>query len=181
MKKLRAYDISFAGLKQGKHQFVYEIDKAFLLDFGYDDFNEITQKVTVELDKKSNLLELFFKTEGSVNVNCDVSNEPFDMQIGGDLFLVVKFGEEFNDENDELLILPHGEHQVNVAQYIYELIVLSIPAKRVHPEVENGTLHSEIIEKLEALAPTLKEENEEETIDPRWEKLKKIVITDKDK
>ncbi|GIM53098.1 DNA-binding protein [Capnocytophaga cynodegmi] len=180
MRKLKEYDISFAGLKQGKHQFVYEVDKKFLDSFGYDDVNNLHQVVTVELDKKSTLLELHFRNEGVVNVNCDLSNEPFDMKVEGELFLVVKFGEEYNDEDDELLILPHGEHLLNVAQYIYELIVLSMPVKRVHPEVEKGTLHSDILDKLEELTP--KEELEEsEYIDPRWESLKKIIITDKEK
>lgn len=180
MRKLKEYTISFAGLKQGQHQFVYEIDKAFLDLFEYDDVNDIRQTVTVDLNKKSTLLELHFTNTGFVNVNCDLSNEPFDLEIKGNLSLVVKFGEEFNDENEELLILPHGESQLNVAQYIYELIVLSIPAKRVHPDVENGTLHSEILDKLDELSP--KEATEEnENIDPRWESLKNIIITDKEK
>ena len=93
------------------------------------------------------------------------------------MFLVVKFGEEYNDDDEELLILPHGEHQLEIAQYLYELIVLSIPAKRVHPDVINGSMHSEVLDKLEALAP---KENHiaPQAIDPRWESLKKL-ITDK--
>ena len=112
-----------------------------------------------------------------MNVNCDVSDEPFDLPINGELFLVVKFGEEYNDDDEELLILPHGEHQLEIAQYLYELIVLSIPAKRVHPDVINGSMHSEVLDKLEALAP---KENHiaPQAIDPRWESLKKL-ITDK--
>jgi len=60
-----------------------------------------------------------------------------------------------------------------------ELIILAVPIKRVHPGVEDGTLDSEILEKLEELSPKLKEvkEKEEET-DPRWNTLKKL-LTDK--
>ena len=176
MRKLKEYDISFAGLKQGRHQFVYEIDKAFLQLFNFDEVNDIHQQVIVDLDKKSNLLELHFHNRGTVNVNCDVSNEPFDLAVEGTLFLVVKFGGEYNDYYEEILILPHGEYQLNVAQYIYELIVLSIPAKRVHPDVLNGTMHSAVLDKLEALAP--REHHNTMTIDPRWESLKNL-ITDK--
>jgi uncharacterized metal-binding protein YceD (DUF177 family) len=89
----------------------------------------------------------------------------------------VKFGEEFNNENEELLILPHGEFQLDVSQYIYESIVLSVPFKRVHPGVKDGTLETEAFETLDKLAP--KDENKEnEDIDPRWENLKKL-LTDK--
>ncbi|MEY2739721.1 MAG: hypothetical protein RL259_1630, partial [Bacteroidota bacterium] len=92
--------------------------------------------------------------------------------------LVVKFGDAFNDENEELLIIPHGEFQINVAQYIYESIVLSVPLRRIHPGVKDGSL-TEVIEKLEALAPKENKESEQKNdIDPRWENLKKL-LTDK--
>ncbi len=81
------------------------------------------------------------------------TGEDFDLPIKGKLNLIVKFGDTFNNENDELLVLPHGEFQVNVAQYIYEMIVLSVPSKRVHPGVKDGTLQSEAITKLNRTGP----------------------------
>jgi uncharacterized metal-binding protein YceD (DUF177 family) len=92
----------------------------------------------------------------------------------------VKFGEAFDNENEALLVLPHGEHQVDVSQYIYEMIVLALPAKKVHPGVLDGTLKSEALETLQKLGvKELKEQKEaiEET-DPRWDALKKL-LTDK--
>lgn len=72
---------------------------------------------------------------------------------------IVKFGEEFNDERGIVDNSP-GEHQVNVAQYIYEMIVLSIPAKRIHPGIKDGTLSSDILQKLEELQPKEKDTKE---------------------
>jgi uncharacterized metal-binding protein YceD (DUF177 family) len=93
--------------------------------------------------------------------------------------LVVNFGDDFNDENEEILILPHGEYEINIAQYIYELIVLSMPSRRIHPGLKDGTLNSEILDKLEELRPkSLEDKNKTQDIDPRWHKLKKL-ITDK--
>jgi len=109
-----------------------------------------------------------------VKVACDVSNEPYDQSIDGELSVVVKFGNEFNDDNEEILIIPHGEYQVNVAQFIYEMIVLAVPKKRVHPGIEDGTLQSPILKKLEELE--LKENKNSNEIDPRWEGLKKLII-----
>ena len=75
--------------------------------------------------------------------------------------------------------MPHGEYEVNIQQYIYETIVLAIPSKLVHPGVEDGTLDSEILKKLEELSPKLKDKKEkEDEIDPRWNTLKKL-LTDK--
>jgi len=91
----------------------------------------------------------------------------------------VNFGDEYNDENENILIIPHGEYEINVAQYIYELIILAMPIKRIHPGIEDGSLKSEILEKLEALSPkNLEEKEESEEIDPRWNTLKKL-LTDK--
>src|SRR5699024_5020826 len=108
MKKLKDFDIPFVGLKQGKHQFDFEIKTAFFDAFQYDDFNAADVKASLILNKKSNLLELTFDAKGFVNVNCDVCNEPYDQKVKGKLHLVVKFGDQFNDENEEILIIPHG-------------------------------------------------------------------------
>jgi uncharacterized metal-binding protein YceD (DUF177 family) len=179
MKELKEYTISFSGLKVGKHHFEYHIDDTFFQNFDYEDFNAVDVTVSLNLEKKTTLLELLFEASGTVNVNCDLSNEPFDQAISDSFKLVVKFGDEYNDVDEEILIIPHGEHQINVAQYIYELIVLSIPIKRLHPGVEDGTLDSDIIKKLKELSPeSAKEETAQKGNDPRWDSLKKL-LTDK--
>ncbi|MCG8752956.1 DUF177 domain-containing protein, partial [Tenacibaculum finnmarkense] len=83
-----------------------------------------------------------------------------------------------NDEHDEILILPHERYQLNVAQYVYESIVLSVPNRRVHPDVLNGTMESEAFQRLNKLK--IKDEKivEEVSTDPRWDKLKDL-LTDK--
>ena len=181
MKNLKAYTIQFVGLKQGEHHFEYDIDDAFFENYGYDDFNSIAVKVDLQLVKKPTLMEFIFHMHGKANVNCDLTNEPYDHPIEGNYTLVVKFGEEYNDELEDILILPHGEYEFNVAQYIYETTVLALPKKRVHPKVEDGMMDSEILDKLEELSIENDEKSgadKDEEIDPRWEKLKDF-ITDK--
>lgn len=176
MKSLKAYELSFFGLKEGIHHFKYEIGNQFFEAFNYNEFFDANILVDLEFIKKSNLLELHFTANGTVNVACDVSNESYDQPIAGDLRIVVKFGDVYNDDNEEILIIPHGEHQINVAQFIFEIIVLSVPKKRIHPGVKDGSLKSDIIEKLKELQPKAKKNLNE--IDPRWEDLKKL-LTDK--
>lgn len=179
MKSLKAFTIPFVGLKVGEHYFDFDIDNEFFEHFKYEDFNSSNLKVAVKLEKKTTLLELHFEVSGTLNVNCDVTNEPYDQVVENQFDLVVKFGEEYNDENIDILIIPHGEYEINIQQYVYELIVLGLPSKLIHPGVEDGTLESEILEKLEELSPKLKEVKEEkEETDPRWNTLKKL-LTDK--
>lgn len=177
MKKLKEYLIQFAGLKLGKHQFEYQLDNSFFECFDYSEFNAVDIKVDLILEKKNTMLELDFKYKGIVNVPCDLTNEMFDLPIKGKLKLIVNFGNTFNNENEELLVLPHGEFQVDVSQYIYEGIVLSVPVKRIHPGIKDGTLKTDALETLEKLSPK-EEQDEQENIDPRWEDLKKL-LTDK--
>lgn len=179
MKSTNEYLIPFVGLKLGKHQFEFNINKKFFDEFSFNEFESCEIKADVVLDKKATMLEISFKHKGTVNVPCDLTGEQFDLPIKGKIKLVVQFGEEFNNDNDELLILPHGEYEVDLSQYVYEMIVLSIPQKRVHPGVKDGTLQTEALEKLKELqvnGHTV--EKKEEDIDPRWDKLKQL-LTDK--
>jgi len=180
MKVTNEFLIPFIGLKLGKHPFEFQINKAFFDKFEYHEYENCAIQVNIILEKKSTMLELSFKHKGTVTVPCDLTNEIFDLPIKGKINLVVTFGEEFNDDNEELLVLPHGEHQIDIAQYIYEMIVLSVPHKRVHPGIKDGTLQTEALKKLSEL--TIKEQKienkKEENIDPRWDKLKQL-LTDK--
>ena len=179
MRQLKEFTIQFVGLKVGEHCFDYQIDKKFFEYFKFEDFNDSNIKAEVLLNKKPTFLEFEFKISGTVNVNCDLSNEPYDQELSGSLDIVVKFGQEFNDENEEILIIPHGEYEIKIEQYIYELVVLSVPKKLIHPGIKDGSLKSEILKKLEELSPkTLDEKENSEEIDPRWDKLKKL-LTDK--
>ena len=174
MKDLKEFNIPFVGLKEGKHLFQYKIDNTFFELYDYNEFEKSSINVTLEFVKKSTLFELNFTASGTVNVPCDVTNEYFDLEITATLPLVVKFGQEYNDENEEILILPHEVYQFSVAQFIYEMIVLGIPNKRVHPKVLDGTMETEVLEQLE-----IKEEKTVETTDPRWDKLKNLITEKK--
>ena len=176
--KLKEFSIPFSGLKIGRHEFGYTLDNTFFESFAYEEFNGASIHMEASLNKTSTMMELQITATGTVNVNCDLTSEPFDQMIeNAKLQLVIKFGEEYNDEDDEILILPHGEHQFNIAQYAYEMLVLAVPQKRVHPGVLDGTLRSEVLDKLEALQPKEQKDNKEDT-DPRWDDLKKL-LTDK--
>ena len=186
MKGLKEFEISFVGLKEGVHHFEYIVEKEFFDFFGYEEFYNSNVKVDLSFFKKATMFELEFSILGWVEVACDLTNELFQLPINSKMDLIVKFGDEYNDENEELLIIPHTDYKLNVAQFIYETIALSVPLKKIHPGVADGTLKSEVLEKLkefEIKGEVEKQtpgENINETIDPRWNKLKDILI-DKNK
>lgn len=180
MEKFRFYNVSFAGLSLGQHDFEFKITQSFFDLFEFEqDFHSPDLKINLILDKKNNFLELDFKLSGTVELNCDLTNEPYRQELDGNSSLIVKFGEEYDNSDDEVWVIPHGEHSVNIAQMIYEMTLLAVPVKRIHPDVLSGKSHSEMLDLLDEYSLQEEEETEqessnEEEIDPRWEKLKQL-------
>lgn len=174
--RLRDFEISFTGLKLGEHQFDFKLDAAFFEAFDYQDFERTDLAAEMKMLKRETQMALELKIEGRVYVPCDLTNELFWLPLSAEAELMVKFGEDFDDSEEDLLILPHGEHRFNVAQYFYEMAVLAKPLKIVHPDVEAGKKGQEVLNRLEALSPQEPEEKEsDEDTDPRWDKLKDLL------
>ncbi len=182
MKDLKTFDVLFTGLKEGIHKFEYNIDIEFFDFFNYKEFCDSNINVDLFFNKKATLFELKYVCSGWVEVNCDVTNELFKLPIKSTYELIVKFGDDYNSENEELIIIPHSDYKLNVAQDIFDTIVLAIPVKRVHPGVFDGTFHSEVLEKLKEYEIIDKDQHikTSDEIDPRWDKLKNINSKNKE-
>ncbi len=164
--KLRDFDILFKGLSFGAHSFEFELDDRFFDLFNYTTYQGIHGVATVELVKSETLMDVHLSFKGSVRVPCDTTNELYDQALENEFPLEIKFADEFNDENEELLYLPHGEYKFNCAQYLYELAVLSIPTKLIGPNAEEDPV---------AWIEEAPEETKEEETDPRWGPLKNLL------
>lgn len=170
MDKLRNYDISFSGLKNGKHEFHFEIENSFFELFDTEqEFTNPHINVKVLLDKHSTFLEFWIETSGTVELVCDISNESFQHEVSNEIKVLVKFGEEYDDSNEEVIVIPMQDYAFNVAQLIYEDVVLSIPMKKVSPNISDEDLNV-----LEQFSPQEHPEIEEQESDPRWEALRKL-------
>ena len=164
--------IKFSGLKEGIHLFNYELGNKFFKNFDYYDFLDAKLFAELELEKQSTLLNLKFSFNGEIQVQCDVSMESFDLKLETEHSVVVKFKDDIISTDDKVIFMPAGSHSIDVSHLIYESIILAVPQKKVHPGIENGSLKSEIVEKLEALKP---KKNFKEKTDPRWDKLKDLL------
>ncbi len=170
---MKDFNIPFVGLKLGSHLFKYQIDNTFFEAFNFNEYFNTRVTANATLVKKTTFIEISVQISGTVNLSCDITNIPYDQEITGNLDLVVKFGSEYNDNDIDILILSHGAYQLNIAQYIYELIILSVPAKRVHPKVTDGTMQSKTLDILNSSQKTVPAENAE--TDPRWDMLKNLI------
>ncbi len=174
---LNAYSIHFKGLKVGKHTFNFEVDSKFFDEFEEGEIKQGKLQVDVMLNKQSQMLDMTFSIDGLVEVVCDRCLEYFDIPISYKGSLYVKFGEEKADEGEEIIILTNDDSEINVAQYIYESICLSLPIQRYHGMKGTKTkCNKEMLKKLKSLLLNDSKKEETEDVDPRWSKLKDIEL-----
>ena len=133
--KFSLYNIPLRSLTEGKHEFKYDLDNKYfaLIDDGTADIKRGNLKVVVSLKKTSTIFELNFDITGFVLVPCDRCLDDINMNVETKNKLVVKFGKEYSEESDEIVIIPEDDGEINIAWFLYEFIVLSLPAKRIHP------------------------------------------------
>ena len=169
MKREKQFEIQFSALEVGLHQFTFDIEEKFFAELNSTEINGGTLSAEVELMKEDNLLVLEFKIDGDVSVSCDRCAEALQLPIACTNRLIVKFGEKVFEETDEIIVIPEKENSINLAPYIFEYVHLQLPQRKVHDE---ANCNSEVIERLNGLNGNAKKD----TVDPRWEALKKIKL-----
>ncbi len=177
MQTRKEYIIQFVALSFGEHKYEFKVNDKF---FEHLDYSEIKQgDITVNLNllKQSSMMVLQFDISGTVKMTCDLCATEFDLPIEGNYKLIVKVGgADDNKEDDDIITIAANEHQLDLAQYIYEYITLSLPIKREHPLDKKGkpTCDKEMLKKVKKFL--IKEEKKEENTDPRWDGLKNIKL-----
>lgn len=174
MKALKQFSIPFTGLKLGKHQFDFDIDKSFFDAFEYSLVKDGALKATVELDKQETMLILHFHIWGTIQLNCDTCLAEFAQPIDLKERQIVKFAEDNLESDDlEIIILNRKDSEIDVSEMIYEFINVAVPYINKCEQAGNGqSCDPEMIATLEKLAGGNTEE--EKTDDPTWEALKKL-------
>ena len=172
MGKLSTYDIAYKGLKEGLHEFSYLIDAKFFELFDESLVNNGDVSAIVIFEKRSSLLTFSFKIKGTVELTCDRCLENYNQPIKQKVKLIVKFGENKEDQGDEFIwILPEA-HQFNIAHLLYEYIILSIPIKHVHRNKKGeNSCDKKMLDNLKKYSG----KNKEEKTDERWDALKKLM------
>ena len=186
--KLDKYIVDLKGLQQNVTQIEYVLDNQFFVDLDAPEVEKGRVTVCLTIKKFSNAFELMFQTEGVVVVLCDRCLDEMEQAIASEDKFTVKFGAKYDDENDDLIVIPEDEGTLNVAWFMYEFIALAIPMKHVHPSGKCNNLVSKKLGKLLRTSSDDEEmsddfiadvddstlEEEEKPIDPRWNELKKI-------
>ena len=134
MNYLSQYTLPFSGLSEGKHLFDFVVNDRFFDEFENSEVEKGDLTIQVELEKRSTYLRLSFSIRGVVQIICDRCLENFYFPVESKRDLLVKFSEKRVEDEAELIYLHPNDIQVEIAQYIYEFEILSLPIRRVHPD-----------------------------------------------
>lgn len=127
MRSLKHFSLPLKGLKDGIHLYQFEVENDFFAKFENSPIENGKFMLDVELQKKSDHLELGFEIEGSFSTECDRCMANIMLPVFGEHKLIVKYtAEEFNNE-EEVWTITHETSELTLDKAIYEFITLSIP------------------------------------------------------
>ena len=173
MESFDQYTISIKDLEIGKHHFDFHVTDDFFENFDNSEFHKGDIQVDIYLYKESRLITIEFCISGSIETACDRCLENFDLNLNSTNTLYFRFGDQHTEQSHDLIVIKNEDQRIELAQYIYEFICLSVPIKRVHPDDENGrsTCNKNMLSELEDHQP-----DAEGKMDPRWAILKNIDL-----
>ncbi len=165
------YLIPIKGLSIGKHEYSFSIDYAFFKEFGESPIGEASLNIEMQLFKESSLIKVECEIFGTVVVECDRCLEDLTLSVNTTAGLIVKFvRSEEEEENDEVMILEPTEADLDLRQFFYDYVCLSLPLQRVHPQ---GGCNKLMIDKLKSLKAEDKKAKKESS--SPFEKLKNLL------
>lgn len=162
-KSTNEFIIPFVGLKTGTHRYEFNIGKSFFEGVENTLIEDAAVLVELAFEKKETMMIAEFSLSGTVATPCDRCNDPMEVRINGDYRIVYKFGTEIS-EDENLIILHPESFELDLSAPIYELLVISLPARRIHPE---GECNEEVMDLYNKYIVNANEPDEEE--DDEWD------------
>ena len=192
MAKFSLYNIPLKNLSPGVHTYEYELDRKFFEAIDGDEVRKGDVSVILNVRKTSSTFEFNFEIEGVIKVSCTRCLDDMDLGVDTKSRLIVKFGSEYSEESDEIVIIPEDEGEINIAWFLYEFIALTIPIKHTHPPGECNRVVSSKYNKHRAVSADDDEDDSDEFIsedsetqeedtpqnDPRWDALRGLELDD---
>lgn len=154
------------------HLYDFEVKDEFFTYFEDSFLSKGDVKVDLSITKQTNLLIAEFSFSGSIQLVCDRSLEEFDYQLDNKYKVHFKYADNFEEISDEIIHIPFGLPQLDLSQYIYEFIGLSVPMRKIHPNFADDDSDGEFEEVY--ISDSGDSEEGKDELDPRWAALKKL-------
>ena len=135
MSNRREFEIAFVGLKPGVHEFNYEINNRFFEEYNDQDFRNPDACVKLLLEKSNGFMLLRFQVGGKAEVTCDRCGNNLPIQLFEDFSVTIKMTDDpelmnEQEEDPDVYYISRGESHIDVKDWIYEFVNLSIPMQK---------------------------------------------------
>ena len=168
-KAFRAFEISIFNLSNKEHEYRFPINSGLFDLFEQQIVERAEGECVLTLTRSETMMSLHFVLTAKVELICDISVKPFWHELKEEKDILVKFGEEEQELSEEVIVIPWDTQIFNVAEYIYQFVLLSIPMKKIHPDLEDEERPDIAYTSGEA-----EEAEEAQPMDPRWAALKNL-------
>lgn len=194
MGKFSVFNLPLKSLGVGTHEFEYHLDKQFFANMESSDVHDADLAVKLTVKYNGDFYDLDFHISGEVVLICDRCLDDLHFPIDATYHIVVKYGDDYNDDSDEVLEIPQSDNTLNVAYMLYDTVELAIPIKHVHPlgkcnrqmsallkkhrataDDEDSELENELIDEIDTMPDS---SDDDAPTDPRWDALRKLSDSD---
>ena len=149
MNSLEALKIDLKSLVSEETSLAFDLNDTYFEALDGAEVKRGSLHVSVSIRKATGFFELLFHTEGTVIVQCDRCLDDMEQPVETDNRLIVKLGSEYSEEDDIIVGHVHAPGKCNPAM-------------------------TKALEELSADRSS--DEESDQPIDPRWEKLKNLKV-----
>ena len=171
MNSLELLKVDLKGMKDEETSLEFNLDDRYFEALDGAEVKKGSLHVSVSIRKATGFFELDFHTDGTIVIPCDRCLDDMDLPVETDNRLIVKLGSEYSEE-DDIIVVPENEGILDMTWFIYEFVALVIPIRHVHAPGKCNPAMTQALEELSADRSSDEESNQ--PIDPRWEKLLKL-------
>lgn len=186
MGKFTEYKLPLKSMPDGIQTFEYHPTKQFFVNMENQEVRDADILVKLTVDHRNGVYDMTFNISGELTVACDRCLDDLILPVETDYHIIVKYGPDYDDANDDFLQIPESDNYLNVAYIIHDTVTLSIPIKHVHPHGKCNRAMSALLKRHRTTSADPEEADLEDTLmdefdeidssqdatDSRWDKLK---------
>lgn len=133
--------------------------------------------IHVNFLRADHFIKCSFTVDANLELICDRSLDPFEIDTDGsfDILFEPDDVEEIETEESAVRQIPADTLIIDIDKEVRDTILLKVPRRKIHPKYvdEDGNLTEFETKKFGDIKT-----DDSESIDPRWEKLKKLKQND---
>jgi uncharacterized protein len=167
------YSLPYLGMKDGLHKYHFTAGNDFFAAFEHSPIHQGDFEINLEVDKRGYLSEFVFEISGKAKAVCDRCLADINLPVAGHYVLHSKLSTE-EVEDDEIISIKPDQSHLDLSQYIYEMICLSLPLTNVYDcENEMPRICDDAVLSKLASGDNTKEADKPDSI--VWQNLKGLI------